>query len=219
MAGFFRGTSHEQDARFQNKHNKLMSSMKFPPQYSLKVSKSSSEICVSALIYSSVFMLAPLLQVDMSKVKLDVIKNWIGPKIHELLGMEDDVVVGLCFNLLEEKGPVCRRTTRQHSIIHRCNSASSVAGSSWIFSCVCLLQLDPRNIQIQLTGFLERKAKVFVAELWELLHSASENPSGIPTIMLEQKKKELLAKKVILEKQYPDIRKSNQTRKSVVQVP
>ena len=76
--------------------------------------------------------------------------------------MEDEVVVGLCLNILEQEGS----------------------------------GLDPRNLQIQLQGFMARKAKVFVAELWLLLHSASQNESGVPTDMLEKKKAELLSKKV-----------------------
>jgi len=42
-------------------------------------------------------------QVDMSKVKLDVIKPWITTKITQILGMEDDVVVEFVYNQLEEK--------------------------------------------------------------------------------------------------------------------
>ncbi len=38
----------------------------------------------------------------MSKVKLDVLKPWIGRKITEILGWEDDVVVEFVVNQLEE---------------------------------------------------------------------------------------------------------------------
>lgn len=44
-----------------------------------------------------------LLQVDMSKVKLDSIKPWITKKLTEILKLEDDVVVEFVFNQLEEK--------------------------------------------------------------------------------------------------------------------
>lgn len=47
-------------------------------------------------------MLSPL-QVDMSKVKLDVLKPWITQKITEILKMEDDVVIDYVNNQLEEK--------------------------------------------------------------------------------------------------------------------
>ena len=50
---------------------------------------------------------------------------------------------------------------------------------------------DPRRIQINLTGFLDRNAASFVAELWNLLLSAQENhlpgQKGIPTELLKEK--------------------------------
>ena len=42
----------------------------------------------------------------MKKVNLDVLKPWIGKKITELLGFDDDVVIDFCFNMLE-KSQVC----------------------------------------------------------------------------------------------------------------
>ena len=38
----------------------------------------------------------------MNKVNIDVIKPWITKRITELLGMEDDVIIDFCFNLLEK---------------------------------------------------------------------------------------------------------------------
>ncbi|KAG8237885.1 hypothetical protein J437_LFUL017628 [Ladona fulva] len=83
-AGFFRGTSAEQDNRFSDKEKKLLKQMKFGDNLSRKV--------------------------DMSKVKLDVIKPWIAQKIYDILGMEDDVIVEFIFNQLEaEKNPDPRK--------------------------------------------------------------------------------------------------------------
>ena len=42
------------------------------------------------------------IKVDLSKVKIDVIKPWITRRITEILGFEDDVVIDFCFNLLEK---------------------------------------------------------------------------------------------------------------------
>ena len=42
-------------------------------------------------------------KVDMSKVKMDVLKPWITKRIYEMLKMEDDVVVEFIFNQLDEK--------------------------------------------------------------------------------------------------------------------
>jgi len=56
---------------------------------------------------------------------------------------------------------------------------------------------DPRELQMNLTGFLHGKnARVFMQELWELLTSAQESIGGIPTKFLEQKKEEIRQKKV-----------------------
>ncbi|CZT09802.1 uncharacterized protein RCO7_02178 [Rhynchosporium graminicola] len=54
---------------------KLLKSTKFPPEFSKKV--------------------------DMQKVNAEVMKKWIAGKISEILGSEDDVVIELCFNLIE----------------------------------------------------------------------------------------------------------------------
>eukprot|EP00850_Spirogloea_muscicola_P007224 SM000036S13268 [mRNA] locus=s36:193128:195696:- [translate_table: standard] len=75
--GFFRGTSAEQDTRFSNKQAKLIRTMKFPPEL--------EEV------------------VDMSKVKMEVMKPWINRRVTELLGIEDDVVLGYIHELLVGK--------------------------------------------------------------------------------------------------------------------
>ncbi|BFZ62191.1 hypothetical protein YB2330_003273 [Saitoella coloradoensis] len=54
---------------------------------------------------------------------------------------------------------------------------------------------DPRKIQISLTGFLEKNAPAFTKELWNLLLSAQDNPTGIPTELIELKKAEMRARK------------------------
>ncbi|CAM4821354.1 unnamed protein product [Rotaria magnacalcarata] len=78
-AGFFKGTSAEQDSRFANKQKKLLKQMKFPDNIDVKI--------------------------DMLKVKLDVLKSWITKRLQELLGIEDDVVIEFVFNQLEDKNP------------------------------------------------------------------------------------------------------------------
>ncbi|KIN03997.1 hypothetical protein OIDMADRAFT_159035 [Oidiodendron maius Zn] len=40
-------------------------------------------------------------KVDMQKVNVEVMKKWIAGKISDILGNEDDVVIELCFNLIE----------------------------------------------------------------------------------------------------------------------
>ncbi|KAM3556699.1 hypothetical protein MY1884_004928 [Beauveria asiatica] len=54
---------------------RLLKSTKFPPEFSKKV--------------------------DMQKVNLGVMKKWIASRISEILGNEDDVVIEMCFNLID----------------------------------------------------------------------------------------------------------------------
>ncbi|KAL9039497.1 MAG: hypothetical protein Q9214_004853 [Letrouitia sp. 1 TL-2023] len=54
---------------------KLIKQTKFPPEFNQKV--------------------------DMTKVNVEVMKKWIAGKISEILVDEDDIVIQLCFNLLE----------------------------------------------------------------------------------------------------------------------
>ncbi|CAB4060868.1 SRRM1 [Lepeophtheirus salmonis] len=82
-AGFFRGTSADQDNRFSDKEKKLLKQMRFEEILATKI--------------------------DLTKVKLDVLKPWITKKIAALLGMEDDVVVEFIFNQLEIKNPDPRK--------------------------------------------------------------------------------------------------------------
>ena len=97
----------------------------------------------------------------MKKVSMQVIKPWITQQITALLGFEDEVVIGMVFNMLE-------------------------SGK----------EIDPKTIQIDLTGFLNKHAQPFVKELWMMLASASANVHGIPAAMLEEKKKQLAANNV-----------------------
>ncbi|CAL1361261.1 unnamed protein product [Linum trigynum] len=75
--GFFRGTSAEQDTRFSNKQAKLMKSQKFAPELEHLV--------------------------DMTKVKMDVMKPWIANRVTELLGFEDEVLINFIYGLLDTK--------------------------------------------------------------------------------------------------------------------
>ncbi|KAJ3342868.1 Serine/arginine repetitive matrix protein 1 [Entophlyctis luteolus] len=52
--------------------------------------------------------------------------------------------------------------------------------------------LDPKQLQINLTEFLDAKqAPAFVVALWDLLLSAQESVGGIPRVFLEEKMKEV----------------------------
>jgi serine/arginine repetitive matrix protein 1 len=55
-------------------------------------------------------------------------------------------------------------------------------------------RVDPRVLQINLTGFLEKNTSLFCKELWGLLLSAARSPSGIPQQFLDAKAAELQAR-------------------------
>ena len=56
-------------------------------------------------------------------------------------------------------------------------------------------RVDPKQMQLYLTGFLEHNTSKFMQELWSLLSSAQENELGVPTEFLERKKEEIRQKK------------------------
>lgn len=66
------------------------------------------------------------IKVDLTRVNWDVMKPWIAKRVTELLGIEDDVLIGYIFEQLEN---------------HR--------------------TVDPRKLQINLTGFLEKNTSLF----------------------------------------------------------
>jgi len=90
-AGYFRGTTAQQDARFADKKKKLMKTMKFAEGLDRKV--------------------------DMAKVNVDSIKPWIAQRLTELLGMDDDVIVELVYNYLEEPRSYYKVNGHQSSIV------------------------------------------------------------------------------------------------------
>ncbi|KAK2748339.1 hypothetical protein FQN57_000997 [Myotisia sp. PD_48] len=114
---------------------KLLKQTKFPPDFNKKV--------------------------DMTKVNIEVMKKWIAEKISGILGNEDDVVIELCFNLLE--------------------------GSRFP---------NIKQLQIQLTGFLDKDTPNFCKELWSLCLSGQSSPQGVPKELLEAKKLELMQEKL-----------------------
>ncbi|KAL7056265.1 hypothetical protein AAHC03_020817 [Spirometra sp. Aus1] len=115
-AGFFKGTSADQDSRFADKKKKLLKSMEFGDNLNKK-------------------------------------------RITELLTYEDDILCDYVFNQLSEQHP------------------------------------DPKEIQINMTGFLlSKNARIFISELWDLLLSAMGTPGGVPAVFLEAKKAELSQK-------------------------
>jgi len=59
--------------------------------------------------------------------------------------------------------------------------------------------LDPRKMQIDLTGFLARNTGPFMKELWQLLIDAQNSPNGIPPVLIEERKDEIKQQRQDLE--------------------
>lgn len=78
-AGFFRGTSSDQDNRFANKQKKLLKGLNFSP------------ICNTKL--------------NMSKIDVEALKPWIEGKIKDVLEKDDDILSASIFEHLAEKEP------------------------------------------------------------------------------------------------------------------
>mmetsp|Transcript_7376 Transcript_7376/g.19888 ORF Transcript_7376/g.19888 Transcript_7376/m.19888 type:complete len:212 (-) Transcript_7376:57-692(-) len=104
-------------------------------------------------------------KVNMKKVSMDVMKPWIAKRITDMMGFEDEVVVEFCIVQLD--------------------TVLEAGGHG----------LDPKMLQVNMTGFMERKAAPFCAELWANLLSAQESPVGVPQEFIEKKKEDLRQKK------------------------
>lgn len=62
----------------------------------------------------------------------------------------------------------------------------------YVFTQLEEKDLNPKKMQINLTGFLNaRRAREFMGELWALFVEAQNSPEGIPTSLVEKKVKEL----------------------------
>lgn len=56
--------------------------------------------------------------------------------------------------------------------------------------------INGKQVQISLTGFMEKNTGKFMKELWSLLLSAQRNASGVPQQFLDAKEEEARKKKV-----------------------
>ncbi|KAH9701410.1 PWI domain-containing protein [Citrus sinensis] len=146
--GFFRGTSADQDTRFSNKQAKLLKTQKFASELDHLV--------------------------DMTKVKMDVMKPWIATRVTELLGFEDEVLINFIYGLLEGK------------------------------------EVNGKEVQISLTGFMEKHTAKFMKELWTLLLSAQKNASGVPQQFLDAKEEEARKKKLEADRIANEIQKKKE---------
>ncbi|KAI5067340.1 hypothetical protein GOP47_0017868 [Adiantum capillus-veneris] len=75
--------------------------------------------------------------------------------------------------------------------------------------------VDGKQIQIQLTGFMEKNTGKFMKELWGLLTSAQNNMTGIPQQLLEEKAEEARLKKAEEQRVISEIRKKEEERRAL----
>jgi len=106
--------------------------------------------------------------VRIEKINVEVMGRWVSERLAELLGFEDDVLSELVMNMLAQ-------------------TRDAKTGQD--------KRVDPQQLQVQLTGFLNKQAQPFVAELWKLLLDAQDAPHGIPRAFVERKKQELVARR------------------------
>merc|ERR1719230_660642 len=82
--------------------------------------------------------------------------------------------------------------------------------------CYCQLSeppekgLDPKLLQVTLTGFMERQAAPFCSELWKHLLSAQESPVGVPKEFIEKKKEGLKQKRDEAERVQEELNRRKQ---------
>lgn len=109
-------------------------------------------------------------KVNLLPIRLELLRNWISQKVEGILGLEDEVVVDLIINSIEAAQKLARAGKKEGL-------------------------LDPRELQITLTGFLEKQAKPFVLELWKMLLAAGQTSNGIAPQLLEETKAKILEAK------------------------
>ena len=81
---------------------RLMKSTKFPPEFSQKVDMKKVNLQVMKKSVIPAVSL-PDRGPDLYVRRLTLSHRWIASRISELLGNEDDVVIELCFNLIEDR--------------------------------------------------------------------------------------------------------------------
>ncbi|KAF9607589.1 hypothetical protein IFM89_037517 [Coptis chinensis] len=70
--------------------------------------------------------------------------------------------------------------------------------------------VNGKEIQIQITGFMEKNTGKFMKELWTLLLSAQKNASGVPQQFLDAKEEEIRKKKVESDRISTEIQKKKE---------
>ncbi len=105
----------------------------------------------------------------MKKVAMDAIKPWITETITKLLNFEDDVLINYIFSLLEEQVNYLDFITLYY-FFSDINFPVLYDICLLFFSSFRRLQYpDPKSLQVNIAGFLEKETPKFMSELWNLL--------------------------------------------------
>jgi serine/arginine repetitive matrix protein 1 len=109
--------------------------------------------------------------INLSRINIPVMSQWIERKITEVLGFDDEIVASTAINLfLPTTDPA-------------------------FDAPVVPPKVDPKRAQLNLAGFLgEEVAATFCRELWTLLVDAQTSPTGIPHKLLEETKQEMASR-------------------------
>ena len=166
MSGSFRGVSSSQDGRFGDKEKKVCAAAFNSPRTFIQLFLTLARFIHTLLILSRAQLLKTMKFPDHFSTKVDFSKV----KMEAMMPwISTEVAKYLGF---EDEVVI-----------------------GYIESQLQQTQVDPKKMQIALTGFLEKNTAAFVRDLWMLLISAAQNETGIPTSFLEKKKEELRAKK------------------------
>jgi serine/arginine repetitive matrix protein 1 len=141
----------------------------------------------------------------MRKVQMEVLKPWIATRVTELLGFEDEVLINFIFGLLDAKVSFSFLFYSAFSDSPSVLLFFSLTANTLVVPQLVLQEVDGKQIQIQLTGFMEKNTAKFMRELWGLLLSAQQNASGVPQQFLDAKAEEIIKKKVYLSLNYVSI--------------
>jgi serine/arginine repetitive matrix protein 1 len=138
------------------------------------------------LFASKVFPKEFSVKVDLTRVALARIRPWIEKKVAEVMGGEDEIVSEYCVAQLEAYDPIERT-------------------------------VDPRELQINLEGFLGVEGSAsLMEELWSLLISAQDSPSGVPKSLVDEEEREERLKReaeIALQREIQDRREQARLEK------
>ena len=103
------------------------------------------------------------LKVDVTKVNWEIMKEWTAQRVSQLLGMEDEVLIGYIHEQLGADKKViiafCQMSSKFSLPVKTCMACYVVQTAYLIMA---MQDLDPKRLQIALTGFLEKNTSLFV---------------------------------------------------------